>query len=254
MLNEILTTDIFRFFVLFTRLGAGLMFMPGFSGQRVPARMQLLFGLALAFLLLPVLGGMVPPLPKRTGQLVLLLMSEALIGIFIGMVVQVVMMALHLAATFMGFQTGLTNAFSFDFVAEQQSSLLTTFFATIALVVMFATDMHHMLLRAVVESYATFPPGQPAPVGEFSEMLTHLASSSFSMGLKLAAPLLAFGIIFYAAMGLLSRMVPQMQVFFVALPIQMIAGLWMMMVGLPLTMLVFLRYMDETVMPFLAPR
>lgn len=254
MLSELLATDVYRFLILFTRLGAALMFMPGFSGQRVPTRMQLLFALALAFLLLPVLGPLVPATPARPGQLVLLILSEGLIGIFMGMVVQVVMMALHLAGTFIGFQTGLTNAFSFDFVAEQQSSLLTTFFATLALVVMFATDMHHMLIRAVVDTYVTFPPGRPVPVGEFSEMLSHLASSSFNMGLKLSAPLLAFGLIFYAAMGLLSRMVPQMQVFFVALPIQMIAGLWMVMVGLPLMMLVFLRYLDETMAPFLVPR
>ncbi|HSV28053.1 MAG TPA: flagellar biosynthetic protein FliR [Candidatus Omnitrophota bacterium] len=254
MLNEILSTDIYRFFLLFTRLGAAMMFMPGFGGQRVPVRFQLLFALALAFLLLPVLGTQIPPLPRRVGDLVVLMMGEALIGIFMGMVLQTIMMALHVAGTFIGFQTGLTNAFSFDFVAEQQSSLLTSFLANLALVAVFATDMHHVMLRAIVDTYAVFPPGQPVPVGEFSEMLSKMASASFNLGIKLAAPLMAFGLIFYAGLGLLSRMVPQMQVFFVALPVQVIAGLWMLMVGLPVMMLVFLRNMDETLAPFLVPR
>lgn len=254
MLNEILSTDIYRFFILFTRLGAALMFMPGFGGQRVPRNMQLLFGLLLAFLLLPVLGQTVPPLPRRPGDLALLIMGEALIGIFMGMVVQAVMMALHVAGTFISFQTGLTNAFSFDFVAEQQSAALTSFFSNLALVVVFAIDMHHMILRAVVDTYVTFPPGQAIPVGDFSDMLAKLVSSSFNLGIKMGAPLMAFGLIFYMGLGLLSRMVPQMHVFFVALPIQLIAGMWMLMVALPIIILSFLHRMDETLTPFLVPR
>lgn len=254
MLNEILTTDIYRFFILMTRLGAAVMVMPGFGGQRVPARVQLIFVLALTFLMLPVLGGQVPPLPASVGGLLLIVVAEVLVGAFLGMLMQMIMAALHVASTVVGFNTGLTNAFSFDAIAEQQSSLLTSFFSLLALVVIFATDLHHLMLRAVVDSYAVFPVGRPLPLGDFADMLAQTLSASFALAMKMAAPLIAFGLIFYAGLGLLSRMVPQMQVFFVGLPIQMLTGLWMLMVALPLILLLFLRRFEETLVPFLVPR
>lgn len=254
MLNEILTTDIYRFFILFTRIGAAMMVMPGFGGQRVPARIQLVFSLALAFLLLPSLGALVPPLPRSVGALVLIILGEATVGAFLGLLVQAVMAALHIAATIIGFNTGLTNAFSFDAVAEQQSSLLTSFFSTLALVIIFATDLHHLMLRAVADSYATFPIGQALPLGDFADTLARTLSASFALALKLSAPLIAFGLIFYSGLGLLSRMVPQMQVFFVGLPVQMLTGLWMLMVSLPLIVLLFLQWFQDSLVPFLVPR
>lgn len=254
MLNEILTTDIYRFFIIFTRLGAAMAVMPGMGGQRVPTRIQLVFTLSLTFLLLPVLGPLVTPMPASVGGLVLIILGEATVGVFLGFLMQAVMAALHVAGTVIGFNTGLTNAFSFDSVAEQQSSLLTGFLSNMALVVIFATDLHHLMLRAVVDSYATFPVGQVLPLGDFADMLARTLSSSFTLGIKMAAPLIAFGLIFYAGLGLLSRMVPQMQVFFVGLPVQMLTGLWMLMVALPLIVLLFLRSFEDTLVPFLVPR
>lgn len=254
MLNDIITTDIFRFLIVFTRMGAAAMFMPGIGGSRVPPRVKLLFALALSFLLLPVVGREISAQPRHVGGLVLLIASEATIGVFLAMIMQAVMAALNVAGSFISFQTGLTNAFSFDSVAEQQSAAITTFFANLALVVLFATDLHHLMIRAVADSYATFKPGAPLPLGEFSDVLAHTLSASFAFGIKLAAPLFAFGLIFYAGLGLLSRMVPQMQVFFVAMPLQVMGGLWMLMVALPIMVFLFLRQFSDALVPFLAGR
>lgn len=253
MLNEILTTDIYRFMLIFVRLAAALALLPGFGGQRVPVRMQLLFALSISFLLLPILGPLLPPLPTSVGVLVLLILGEALIGIFMAMVVQVTMAALSIAGTVLGFQVGMTNAFSFDAVAEQQSGVMASFLSNVALVIIFATDLHHLMLRAVVDTYVLFPPGTPLPLGDFAETLSHMLSASFGLGLQLAAPFVAFGLIFYTALGLLSRMAPQVQVFFVALPIQMMIGLWLLGVALPVIMMLFLGRFQDNLIPFLTP-
>lgn len=253
MLNEIITTDIYRFMLVFVRLAAALAVMPGFGGQRVPVRVQLLFALAMSFLLLPVLGPKLPPLPPSAGPLFILILGEITIGIFIGMVVQVILAALSITGTVLGFQIGLTNAFSFDAVAEQQSGVMSSFLTNTALVIIFATDLHHLMLRAVVDTYVLFPPGQALPLGDFAETLGRMLSASFALGLQLSAPLLAFGLIFYTALGLLSRMAPQIQVFFVALPVQMMIGLWMLGVALPVIILLFLGHFEDNLMPFLTP-
>lgn len=251
MLNEILTLDIYRFFLIFTRLGAALMLMPGFSGQLVSTRIRLLIALALSLVLLPVVGTQYPALPRQVGTLVALIAGEALVGVYLGVLTQILMACLNIAGTFIGFQIGLTNAFSFDAVAEQQSSTLTALLSNIALVALFATDMHHLMIRAMADSYATFVPGQALPLDDFSETLGHLMSASFGLGVQLSAPVLTFGLVFNAALGLMSRLAPQIQVFFVAIPLQVVAGLGMLMVALPLMYMIFLRWFEAGLVPFL---
>lgn len=251
MLNEILTLDIYRFLMIFTRMGAALMLMPGFSGQLVSTRIRLLLGLALTLVLLPVVGTLYPPLPRHVGGLVRLIVGEALVGIYLGVLMQILMACLNIAGSFISFQVGLTNAFSFDTVAEQQSSTLTALLSNIALLALFITDMHHLMLRAMADSYATFVPGQMMPLDDFSETLGHVMSASFGLGVQLSAPVLAFGLIFYAGLGLMSRMAPQIQVFFVAMPIQVVGGLGMLMVALPMMIMIFLRWFEAGLMPFL---
>lgn len=251
MLNEILTLDIYRFFMIFTRLGAAMMLLPGFGGQLVSTRIRLLLALAFSLVLLPVVGTLYPALPRHVGGLLALIIGEALVGIYLGVLTQILMACLNVAGTFMGFQIGLTNAFSFDAVAEQQSSTLTALLSNIALVALFATDMHHLMLRALADSYATFVPAQALPLDDFSETLGHLMSASFGLGVQLSAPVLAFGLIFNSGLGLLSRLSPQIQVFFVALPLQVVGGLSMMMISLPLVIILFLRWFEAGLMPFL---
>lgn len=254
MLNEILTLDIYRFFLIFTRIGAALMVLPGLGGTLVQVRIRLVLALAISLVLLPVVAPQLPPLPQRLSALVFLIGSEAMIGLYLGILSQVLMSTLHVAGTFIGFQVGLTNAFSFDAVAEQQSSTLTSFFTNVALIAIFATDLHHLMLRAVTDSYAVLVPGQPLPLGDFAETLSKLLSAAFNFALHLAAPLLAFGIIYNVALGLMSRLSPQIQVFFIGLPLQVMGGLWMIMVALPLLVLLFLRWFEDGLIPFLTPR
>lgn len=254
MLTELLNLDVFRFFLVFTRIGATLMMLPGIGGRLVSARIRLLLALAMAFVMLPMLGPLMPAMPPTVGPLILVVAGEVTIGMFLGMVVHLLLSALNIAGTFIGFQTGLTNAFSFDPIADQQSQLLTGFLVNLGMTVIFASDLHHLMLRAMVDSYSVFPPGQPVPFGDLAETIANMGGAAFRMGLQLAAPLVVFGLVFYSGLGVLSRLVPQMQVFFVAMPVQVIIGLWLFMVSLPMVMMLFLRFFEDGLMPFVVPR
>ena len=251
MLSEYLSTNIYQFMLVFIRISAALMAMPGLGGVLVQMRARLWVGMSFAFVILPVVSETLPPIPHQPAELFLLILGEIIIGIFLGSVTQALMASIDMAGTFVGFQTGLTNAFSFDAISQQQSQLLTGFLNTVALTVVFASDMHHQMLRAVTESYDLFRPGQPLMLGDFSSTLAHLATHSFEMGMRLAAPVLVFGLVFQSGMGLLSRLVPQMQIYFVAMPIQLLLGWWMLMVALPLMMLMFLQDFAAGLGPFL---
>jgi len=253
MLSELLQLDIYRFFVVFARIGAAMMLLPGISGQLVSVRIRLLLAVTISALLVPPLAPLLPSAPSSPAALLQVLGGEVIIGVFLGTVVSCVMATLNVAGTIIGFMTGLTNAFSFDPIAEQQSSLLTGFLANIGLLAIFSTDLHHLMFRAIAESYGLFRPSEGLPLGDFAETLSHLLTQAFRLGLQFAAPLVVFGLVFYTGLGLLSRLVPQLQVFFVAMPIQLLIGLAMMMASMGTVIALFLRHFEATLLPFLPP-
>jgi len=253
VLNQILTANVYGYVLVFTRLGAALMILPGFASGVVQVRVRLLLALGITLVLLPVLGPKLPPLPTHPAQLALLLAGEAMIGIFLGMIGQFLLSALSVAGSFMSFQTGLTNAFSFDAVAQEQSQMLTGVLSTLGIVAVFVADAHHLMLKAMVDSYDLFPPGAPVPLSDMAMTMTRLLGDMFTLGVRLSAPLLVFGMVFYSGLGLLSRMVPQMQVFFVATPLQVLIGLWMTMVALPVLMMLFMGALQTGLLRYVAP-
>jgi flagellar biosynthesis protein FliR len=253
LLDQLLTTNIYWFFIVFCRVGSTIMLLPGFSGSMLNTRSRLVVALAITLIMTPVIGPRIPPAPSSPAALALLMLGEVTVGVYLGMVGQALMSSIHVAGTFIGTQTGLSNAFAFDEVVEQQSQLLTSLFSNLALALIFATDLHHLMLRAIADSYDLFQPGAPLMMGDFTQTLTRMVASAFSLGIRLSAPVLVFGLVFYSGLGLLSRMVPQMQVFFIAQPAQILFGLWMMLVSLPMMVLFFLRSIDAGWRMFLTP-
>jgi flagellar biosynthetic protein FliR len=254
MLGELLELNIFNFIMVLSRIGTAMMLMPGIGGHLVSIRIRLWLALAISFLLLPVVGGMLPMLPKTIGGVLLLIFGEIVIGVFIGTVVNFVLSVLSLAGSMIGFQVGLTNAFSFDPIAQQQSQLLTGLLSNVGLLAIFATDLHHLMFQAVAESYDLFRPGQALPWGDFTETLSHLVTETFRLGLQFAAPLVVAGLVFYTGLGLLSRLVPQLQIFFISQPIQILVGIWIFMASLPMIVTLFLKFFEDSLIPYLPPR
>jgi len=251
MLREMLAADLFQWMLVFARLGSAVMFLPGFNSTMVSARVRLLFALILSFLLLPVLGGKLPPSSPSAIGLFLLLAAEIGFGIFIGLMVQVMISALDTAGNAIGYATGLTNMFTFDPITEQQSALMTGFLNLVAVTLIFASNCHHLMLRAIVDSYTIYGPGQPLPFGDLSQLLVRTLGNAATMGLRLAAPFLVFSVTFNTGLGLINRLVPQIQVFLVGLPIQILGGLTILMITLPAIMLLFINSLSEGIGSFL---
>ena len=114
---------------------------------------------------------------------------------------------------------------SFDAISAQQGALPANFLTMLGVVLLFVTDLHHLLLAGVVASYETFPPGAVLPVGGFADAVTTLVSQGFAIALALAAPFVLVGLTVTIGMGLLARLMPQVQVFFIIMPLQIGVGL-----------------------------
>lgn len=253
MLEELLSLNLFGFFLIFSRVGTAISVMPGFSASFFPARFRLGLALAICFVLTPTLIAGLPVRPEAIPALALLIIGEILIGAFIGMIGRIAIGALQTAGTIIAFVSSLANALIQDPIAEQQSSTVAGFLLTMGMVLMFVTDLHHEMLRAVVASYSLFPPGEAPPVGDFAENMGRRVADSFALGLRMASPFVIVGLTYYIGLGLLGRLMPALQVFFFGLPVQIGVQIWVLAVTVPGIMMVFLRSYGNAYQSFMLP-
>jgi len=252
-LSDILPAALWEVLFVFARIGAAIMVFPGFGEFYVTPRMRLVIAGMIAILLTPPLTDVIPAQPTGVGELMLVLGAEIGVGVFIGLIAQVLLSTVTTAGTIIAFQSGFANAFVFNPASAQQSSIISAFLVAAALTLIFVTDMHHLMLAAVVQSYGLFPPGALPPVEDFTDTLAQTIQGSFVMAMKLAAPFIFFGVIFYLGIGILSRLLPTIQVFFVALPIQVIIAIIIFMASISGMMFVFMDYFETGLEIFVTP-
>jgi flagellar biosynthetic protein FliR len=224
-LAEFLPANVFAVMLVFMRIGGAIMLLPGFGDAYVPARYRLLLAIYLSVILASSLAPLLPPTPAQPAALVVLLGGEIAIGLFFGVVARTLLAALDIAGNIISFQLGLSAAQVFNPALQQSGALTSSFLSVLGVLVIFLTDTHHLMLRGVISSYGSMPPGAFPAIGDFSEAMIRLISTTFALAVSLAAPFIVLGTIFFVALGLLSRLMPQLQVFFVILPIQVAGGL-----------------------------
>src|SRR5690606_777005 len=120
---------------------------------------------------------------------------------------------------------GLGNAQLFNPAFSTQGSLIGAFLSVTGVVFLFATNMHHLLFMGIVESYNFFPVGEVPDTGGMAQLMARAVSSAFNVGVKIAGPFIVMTMLIYVGMGVLSRVMPQIQVFLLALPLQILLSL-----------------------------
>lgn len=227
MLSNLISQEIFAYLLIMTRLGASLMFIPALGDNTIPPRVRVTLAMALTLVVYFVLHDKIPLMPTQTIKLFLLIMREALIGIIIGLFARFLMSAVHTAGAVIASSTGLAAAQAFDPTQGAQSALFSTLLTLMAVTLIFVTDIHHQLIWAIVNSYNVFPIGfETLDFGGIAGIAANIASNSFALGIQLAAPFMIFTLMFYISMGILVRMMPQLPVFFVVMPLKIALGLW----------------------------
>lgn len=254
MLEQLLPADIFLLMLVFARVGSAIMLLPGFGEVFVSPRVRLLLALAVTLVITPVVSDTLPPAPDAPFAAFVLIAGEIAIGLFLGGLARMMVAALHVAGVIIGFQTSLANAQMFDPVNAGQGSLLGSFLNILGVFLIFAADLHHLMLLALADSYALFIPGAPLPLGHFSAAGVEVLGRSFALGLQISAPLIVMGMLFYLGLGLLSRLMPQVQIFFIAIPVQIALGFLVMAMTLSAGMIWFLDGFQSTFVSILLPR
>lgn len=228
LLDEFLVSSALAFMLGFVRMGTAVMIMPGVGDSFVSARIRLLMGLSMAFVLMPLVAQELPSTTPSTLQLLNLIAIEFVIGLFFGTIARIFMTALDVGGMVISFSSSLSNAQMFNPGLASQGSLVGAFLSVTGVVVLFATNLHHLLILGIVETYALFPLGGLPEAGSMAELVAMAVSKSFMIGVQIALPFVIMTLVIYVGMGVLSRLMPQIQVFLLALPLQILLALMLM--------------------------
>lgn len=241
ILSNLFVGGVYAFLMVFTRIGTALMIMPGVGDSFAPQQVRLLFAVSLSFILTPLALTFLPPQPAGVFAFASLLVFEAITGVFLGMVARILIGALDTAGMVISLQSGLSNAQIFNPVAGSQGSITGALLAVSGTVLLLVTDLHHMLITSLVKSYALFPVGGIPATSGMAEVLSHAVAGAFGLGIQLAFPFLIIGLVVYTAFGMVGRLLPQLQIFFLALPVQILISMALLLLVFSTIMLYWLQ-------------
>ena len=175
-------------------------------------------------------------------HLLVLMVHEIIIGVVLGATARVTLAALQVAGSVIAQQMGLGFVTAVDPTQGQQGLLIGNFLTLLGITLLFATDTHHLVIAALNDSYAIFSPGEMMPSGDVAALATRAFAAAFRIGLQLSAPFLVFGLVFNIGLGVLARLMPQMQVYFVGVPLAFVCGFLIFAVVIAALMGTFLDY------------
>jgi len=251
MLEQFLVTGVFSFIIIFVRFGTALMIMPGIGDSFVPANIRLYVAVGFSFALTPVLMPMMPVAVPAFGALLVLIVVEFITGLFIGTIARILMMALDTAGMLISMASGISNAQVFNPSLAVQGSVFGAFFSVMGVTLLFVTNLHHLMLRGLVESYQMFPIGGVPDTGSMAEMVARTVSASFMTAFQISVPFVIISLLLYIGMGVLSRLMPQIQVFILALPLQILLAFVTLAITLSAIMMFFITRFEEGMVYFL---
>ena len=221
-----LPSTAFIYLLLFARIGAILMLMPALGEDMIPARMRLSFALAFTLVVYPLLSESMPAMPENFMAILALMFHEIAIGLILGAIVRLTVSATQVAGAIIAFQTGLSAAMAADPTqVGVQGAVFGSFLSFLGMVLIFATDLHHVALAATYDSYMVFPLDAPLMFDDAAQLAIKTVASAFSIGVQISAPFIVFGLVFNLGAGILAKLMPALQVYFVLMPANIALGL-----------------------------
>jgi flagellar biosynthetic protein FliR len=240
------------FMLVFARIGTMIMLMPGLGELTVSPRVRLTIALALTAVLLPLHRTAYQVDLRAFGPVVSMLLQELFVGAVLGLTARLTISALQVTGSAVANQMGLGFVTAVDPTQGQQNVLVGNFLTLLGITLVFAADLHHLVIGALNDSYVLFKPGEVPLLGDVAAHTTTIVASAFRIGIQLSAPFLVFGLLFNLGLGILSRLMPQMQVFFVAIPLSILLGFLILLLVIGAMMGTFTGYV-EGVLRQLAP-
>lgn len=214
------------FVILFCRIGACLMLAPGFASVQVPVQIRLYVALSTTFALTPLLFEKVPVATAADDPLALarIIVVESLFGGLVGVLARIFLLALEAVMLGVATMLGFSNPFGIEIEANEMLPPLATFVSMTATVLIFFTDMHWEILRGLVASYHVFPVGDGLHTDLALRQIGATLVEAFRLSLRVASPFFIYALTVNLAMSLISRLTPQIAIFYISTPFILMGG------------------------------
>lgn len=223
------------FLVCAARVTSMMVSLPLFGTAMVPARIRVGLSVFLSLAVFPLVEPLIPRLEFNPYSLGLLVLSEAILGIMVGFVARLVMTAVEIGGTLIGYQMGFAAANIFDPQNQNQVSLVSQFQSILAILIFLILNIHYFFFQAIVQSFTLLPPGQLNLAGAGIPYLMELSSNMFALGVTFSAPVLVVLLLSGLVLGILARIFPQLNVFLLSFPLNI--AIAFMGMGLTLALL-----------------
>jgi flagellar biosynthetic protein FliR len=219
---EWLPAHAYSFGLIFARMTPIALNVPAMSETFVSVRLRVTVAFWMSVVLWSVVAPDFPPMPSSLATSLGWVMAEVVKGFFLGSLMRLWLSVLHVVASVASNQAGLSMASIFDPSQADQSTTIGLFMSYLATAWLLATVTHHRFIVAVTHSFQWLPVGQDWQVQSMAEAVVQTASAVMVLSLQMAAPQLIVGILLFGGAGVLSRLMPSFQIFFLMTPIQIL--------------------------------
>jgi flagellar biosynthesis protein FliR len=226
-----LTLEVFRVLLVFCRITTAFMMLPGFGEPAVPTRIRIMAGLAIAAAVTSAIPGMPVTVPNAWGTL-LAVAGEAFSGALLGTLARTIVSGVLIAGQVIGQNIGLGNIFAQGIAIDQAATVGAALYAGLV-AIMFASGGHHVILRALVESYDILPAAALPNIAASARAVLEAGVRGFRLGGQLAFPFLLLALVFNVGLAVVNRALPSMPVFMIASPALVVVGLYLLAATLP---------------------
>ncbi|KAB0667196.1 flagellar biosynthetic protein FliR [Oryzomonas japonica] len=232
--------DVIIFALVLSRVAGIFAALPLFGGSRLPMNVKALLVFMITLVCFPVLKITPPPMPTDVFTLGLLALSEVMVGLTLAFIAQIVFVAVEFSGQIIGMQMGLTISSIIDPAMGTQVQIMSVLQSLFATLLFLALDVHHVFIRAVVDSFSVIPIGGWHLTGGVIAFLVQRTSDIFVIGIRLAAPVMVALLLASVALGIMARAFPQMNIFIVSMPLNI--GLGFLIMGG--TLLIFFHVLE----------
>lgn len=226
-------TLFYAFLLVFLRCSAMLLVSPMFGAQNLPLQIRIFATMALAAVLTFVAKAQIGPPPQDLYSFAMAVGHELVAGLLIGSFISLVLQGAQMAGAFIDLEMGLGMSQTLNPISGVPVTVMAQFKYMLGLVIFLSIDAHHVMLRLFVSSYHSMPAPTvgmlPGLQSSFIDLVTQLSL----LALQVAAPVVAVSIIVDAALGVIGKAVPQMQVYLVGIPAKILIGMLALSIGLP---------------------
>lgn len=230
---EIVFGKLLFFFLVFIRLSAFFLIIPILGARVIPVRIKLSLAILIS-LFFAVTTPISIEMNNRTFlEAVVLLSIEATYGFVLGLIIIMMFSVVKIAGRIIERQMGMAMAQVMDPFTGDKSQPIGTLLEIIFMLLFLAADGHHLILMVISRSYEIFPPGVIPTVGEMTSSVVQAGSMMLTAALRLSAPILVAFIVLMVVLGIMARIVPDMNILFISLPLKVGLGMAMLIVFIP---------------------